>query len=161
MSYPRGVWIDDQANGNVYMNNTRGANIKRYDSNGNYLGQFGTEGSGTGQYFYSRGIVGNGNPPLHPGQREPAGSSRPIGSGNVRWTRPCGTRGSSFVLLGCTSAAVDASGNIYTAGVVDNANLQVLADRHVAVQRVYARKGPARDSSTSRTGWPSAGTCCT
>jgi DNA-binding beta-propeller fold protein YncE len=137
MSYPRGVWID-QANGNVYMNNTRGANIKRYDANGNYLGQFGTEGSGTGQYFYSRGIAGTATRLYIPD----SGNLRFVAtdrSGNVQWTRPCGTRGTSFVLLGCTSAAVDASGNIYTAGVVDNALYKFSPSGTLLWKRIYAR----------------------
>ena len=121
------------------MNNTRGANIKRYDSNGNYLGQFGTEGSGTGQYFYSRGIVGTATRLYIPD----SGNLRFVAtdrSGNVQWTRPCGTRGSSFVLfLACTSAAVDASGNIYTAGVVDNAIYKFSPTGTLIYKRVYAR----------------------
>jgi tripartite motif-containing protein 71 len=137
MSYPRGLWID-QTNGNIFMNNTRGANIKRYDSNGNYLGQFGSEGSGTGQYFYARGIVGATNRLYIPD----SGNLRFVAtdrSGNVVWTRPCGTRGSSFVLLGCTSATVDASGNVYTAGVVDNALYKFSPTGTLIWKRIYAR----------------------
>ena len=43
------------------------------------------------------------------------------------------------MLLGCTSAAVDASGNIYTAGVVDNALYKFSPTGTLLWKRIYAR----------------------
>lgn len=136
MSYPRGLWID-QTNGNLVMNNTRVGNIKTYGASGNYLGQFGAEGRDPGEYFYSRGITGTANRFYIPD----SGNLRFVATdraGNVLWTQPCGTRGTSWVLLGCTTATVDAAGNIYTAGVAENALYKFSPTGALIWKKIYA-----------------------
>ena len=45
------------SNGNIYILDTNGHRIQKFDREGNYLDQWGTPGSGNGQFQNPRGIV--------------------------------------------------------------------------------------------------------
>ena len=137
LDYPRGVAVDPTT-GNVWVSDTRSGYIKQYTTTAGppptvaFTSEFGGEGTSLGDFFYSDGIT-VAPPPVY----------APVGpealyivdsgfgyfqvldeSGTIPISAfPCGTLVEPDVFNGCTSAAVDASGNIYAAsfneGVVD------------------------------------------
>jgi DNA-binding beta-propeller fold protein YncE len=145
LSYPRGVAID-QTTGNVWVNNTRSGNIKAFDPQGNFLRVFGSEGSGNGQFYYARGIAfGSGRVYV-----TDSGNLRltvlNATTGAVVWSRPCGTRNpTNYVLFGCTSVALDPSGNVYAVAIWERAIYKFSPTGTLLFKRTYPQ-GSAQGS---------------
>ena len=51
----QGIVID--SDGNIYLSDSRGANIQKFDSNGNFLKQWGSAGSAPGQFNGPQGLA--------------------------------------------------------------------------------------------------------
>ena len=145
MDYPRGVAVDPN-NGNVWVDDTRSGYIKEYTAETTipptFLQDFGGEGINPGQFFYSDGMAAAAAPPGDPlngvinpttlyitdsgfGYFQVMQDLTAIGIPGYQTVAafPCGTLVEPAVFNGCTSATVDALGNIYAAsfneGVVD------------------------------------------
>lgn len=143
LDYPRGVAVDPNT-GNVWVSDTRSGYIKEYVAGGTnpatFVEDFGGEGTNPGQFFYSDGITAAAGPPgdvlngYNPTTLYIPDSGfayyqvmQYIPGSTPPWQMvaafPCGTLVEPAVFNGCTSSAVDASGNIYAAsfneGVVD------------------------------------------
>lgn len=143
LDYPRGVAVDPNT-GNVWVSDTRSGYIKEYVAGATnpatFVEDFGGEGILPGQFFYSDGITAAAGPPgdvlngYNPTTLYIPDSGfayyqvmQYIPGSTPPWQMvaafPCGILVEPAVFNGCTSSAVDASGNIYAAsfneGVVD------------------------------------------
>jgi DNA-binding beta-propeller fold protein YncE len=130
LDYPRGVAIDPN-NGNVWVDDTRSGYIKEYAVSGltaataqvAFDSAFGGEGDNPGQFFYSDGMTVGPDGTLYIPDSGIGYFEVTTQSGAVENEFPCGTLVEPAVYNGCTSAALDANGNIYAAsinqGVVD------------------------------------------
>jgi DNA-binding beta-propeller fold protein YncE len=98
------------------LNNTRTGNIKAFTSSGGFIRQFGSEGAGTNQYYYARGIWVAPNGTVYIPDSGNLRLKAVSQTGTVLWTRPCGAPSNGvFVLFGCTGVTTDAQGNIWAA----------------------------------------------
>jgi DNA-binding beta-propeller fold protein YncE len=110
LNNPRGIATD--ATGNIYVADSGNHRIQKFDSNGNYLSQFGQRGSSYGDFEGPRGIA-----------IDAAGNIYVVDAGNYRiqiFTNAgshirtiYGTGGDPQRLLGPRGIAIDAAGNIY------------------------------------------------
>lgn len=123
LNYPRGVAVDP-GTGHVWVANSRQGNVKRFTAGGRFLAQFGSWGTGTGQYQLARDLVVRGNRVYH----ADSNNNRLVATtrtGATVWSVPCGTNfipGQGPGLQeGCTGIDVDAAGNVYAAAVSENA----------------------------------------
>jgi DNA-binding beta-propeller fold protein YncE len=51
------VGLAFDASGNIYVSDVGNNRIQKFDSHGNYLSQFGSYGSGNGQFFAPYGVA--------------------------------------------------------------------------------------------------------
>ncbi|RYI99571.1 MAG: hypothetical protein EON52_25575, partial [Actinomycetales bacterium] len=121
MDYPRGIAVDPQDR-TVWMNNTRSAQIKHYSATGGILGQFGDQGAGAGQFYYSRGIHVGSDSRVYVTDSGNMRIKVHAKSGALLWSAPCGAPAltGNYVLMGCTSVARDAAGNVYAAAPTED-----------------------------------------
>lgn len=56
LGYP-GIDLAEDSSGNIFIVDTNNQKIKKYDQNGNYLLQFGAEGTGNGEFSYVSSIA--------------------------------------------------------------------------------------------------------
>jgi len=137
LDYPRGIAVDPST-GNVWVSDTRSGYIKQYTTSAGppatvaFDSDFGGEGTSLGDFFYSDGITVAPPPAAFPVVPEALyvvdsgfGYFQVLDeSGTIPISAfPCGTLVEPDVFNGCTSAAVDANGDIYAAsfneGLVD------------------------------------------
>lgn len=121
MNYPRGTAVDP-TNGDVLVLNSRQGNVKRYSASGVYKSQFGSWGTGPGQYNLARGISTDGTRVYiaDSNNRRIQVTDR---AGRVLLTMPCGgapTGTGPQLLAGCTGITTDPAGNIYAAAVTEH-----------------------------------------
>jgi tripartite motif-containing protein 71 len=121
MNYPRGVAVDP-GTGEVLLLNSREGNIKRYSASGAFVAQYGSWGSGAGQYNLPRGISTDGTRIYVADSNNRRVQILSRTGAHVR-TMPCGVPASGSgtqLLSGCTGITTDADGNIYAAAVSEN-----------------------------------------
>jgi tripartite motif-containing protein 71 len=122
MDYPRGAAVDPR-NGNLWVNDTRAADIKGYTVTGSFIRAFGNQGSLDNQYLYSRGIwvMPNGNLLVPDTLNFRLKEIDQLG--HVIAMVPCGTipttANGTSLLYGCTGVTMDSAGNIYVASPFD------------------------------------------
>jgi DNA-binding beta-propeller fold protein YncE len=117
VDYPRGVAVDPN-NGNVWISNTRAGNVKGYDSNGNQIAAFGSQGSLNYQYKYNNGIAVGSNGLVYVGDMGNLRLKVTTQTGSVVEILPCGTVPIPFpptLTWGCIAVAIDSAGNSYWA----------------------------------------------
>jgi sugar lactone lactonase YvrE len=121
MDYPRGVAVD-QSNGNVWVDDTRAADIKGYDSSGNFIRSWGTQGSNNSNYFYAQGIWVGANGQIYVPDSINLRLKVTDQTGKVIKLVPCGSipSGVSSLNVGCTAVTQDSAGNTYAADTSDN-----------------------------------------
>lgn len=122
MDYPRGLSVDP-SNGNIWMNNTRSGNIKQYSASGAFVSQFGKQGrTAPEDFYYARGIHAGTDGRLYIPDSGNLRFKAVSKTGAVAWTQPCGAAAGTdnFILMGCTTAAQDSAGNVYTAAPTEN-----------------------------------------
>ena len=108
-----GIAVD--ASGNVYVADTGNNRIEKFDSNGNYLAQWGTYGSGNGQFRSPIGVAVDASGDVYVSDEYNARVEKFDPNGNY-----LSYFGGTGVLNLPAGVAVDASGNLYVADSWDN-----------------------------------------
>ncbi len=107
------------ADGNVYVVDSGNNRIQKFDSNGTYLSQFGSSGSGNGQFTSPQGIAVDTAGNIYVADSANQRIEKFDSNGNFLFK--FGTPGSTPGLLGNTyGVAVDTAGNIYVADPNNN-----------------------------------------
>ena len=121
MDYPRGVAVDP-TNQNVWVDDTRAADVKQYTSSGAFVSDFGgSQGTASNQLFYNYGIHVGGNGLLYIADGHNTRIKITDKAGNTQQLLPCGIpNGTGPALYGCTDVTLDSAGNIYAASVNEN-----------------------------------------
>ncbi|MDA8085329.1 MAG: SBBP repeat-containing protein [Nitrospiraceae bacterium] len=107
---PDGVAVD--ASGDVYVADTGNSRIQKFDSNGNYLAQWGTRGSGNGQLNGPEGVAVDASGNVYVADTNNYRIEKFNSNGNflLQWGS-YGTGNGQF--YNPDGVAVDASGNVY------------------------------------------------
>jgi len=122
-SGPEGIAVDAQ--GNVYVADPANQRIEKFDSNGNFLSQLGSKGTGDGQFLNPADVTVDqqGNVYVTDAQQNVGGQMNQISKfdSNGKFLWKWGETGLGLGMLNYPAGiAVDKQGNIYVVNVEEN-----------------------------------------
>ena len=129
--YPEGVAVDGQ--GNVYVADSFNDRIQKFDSSGNYLGQWGSCGSGNGQFKGPLGVAVDGQGNVYVADTGNNRIQKFDSSGGYlgQWGSYGSENGQFKYPIG---VAVDGKGNIYVADLGNGRHPKIRLQRHISRQ---------------------------
>lgn len=122
-SGPEGIAVDGQ--GNVYVVDPANYRIEKFDANGNFIIQWGSQGTEDGQFLDAGGIAidQQGNVYVTDNQQNVGGPTSQVSKfdSNGKFLLKWGSTGTDLGLFNYPSGiAVDQQGNIYVISVIEN-----------------------------------------
>jgi tripartite motif-containing protein 71 len=130
LAYPRGIAVDPR-NGDIWVNNSRYGDIKRYRPDGTLVTRFASWGTGPSNLNLSRGITVSTNGVVYVTDSNNRQLKAFTETGRLLWSVPCGgpfVPGSMALLQGCTGVVRDAAGFLYAAAPTEHAIYKFASD---------------------------------
>jgi NHL repeat len=120
---PEGIAVDDQ--GNVYVADPANYRIQKFDANGNFLSQWGSQGAGDGQFLDAGSIAVDQHGYIYvtDNQQNVGGPTNQVSKfdSNGTFLLKWGETGPGLGMLNFPAGiAVDKQGNIYVVNVIEN-----------------------------------------